>query len=260
MIALLPRLPAVAADKILDEFLLHGNGCRRRFDANNLPDGVQFAATGGSRSSARDLSDLRRGIHKIAVSCGFENGSGKRQHARFDSDASVWLAENEILASGEGLRDDVWTFIGVAMAPDIVYWRFGSARERYLGGVRNAFQRLWTRGQGLDRGSSAAGRWKLLESLTEDALVQITERPSIGGDPILARQVAEAWVRAVERYGKGRMEPIMRHAALRIRIQNEIRSLSSLTQANLSRILDSFFEIAEKTVTASMRKQDTNDS
>ena len=251
MIALLPRLPAAAADNILDEFLLHGKGCQKRLDTNNLPDGVRFAATGGSRSSPKVLLDLRRGINKIAVSCGFGSGRGKREHARFDSDASAWLAENEILASGEGLRDDVWTFFGVAMAPDIVYWRFGAARERYLGGVRNAFQRLWMRGQVLDRGYNAAGRWNLLQSLTEDALVQITERPSIGSDPILARQVAEAWVRAAERYGKGRMEPIMRHATLRIRIQNEIRSLSSLTQANLGRILDSFFEIAEKSVTSS---------
>ena len=205
--------------------------------------------------SPKELIDLRKGIKSIAVSCGFGNGSGKRQHARFDSDASAWLAENEIFASGEGLRDDVWTFIGVAMAPDIVYWRFGAARERYLGGVRNAFQRLWMRGLILDRGSSAPGRWKLLQSLTEDALVQITERPSIGGDPILARQVAEAWVRAAERYGKGRMEPIMRHATLRIRIQNEIRSLSSLTPSNLGRILDSFFEVAEKAVTASRQSK-----
>ena len=49
------------------------------------------------------------------------------------------------------------------------------------------------RARALDRGEQHPRRWQLLEELTEDALVQITERPSIGADPVLARAIAEAW-------------------------------------------------------------------
>ena len=233
---------------MLDEFLSHGINGWKGFDANDLPDPVRFAATGGPRVSAGELQDIRNGIVKVATSCGLGK-KGPRKTARFDSDISTLLAEEPILASGEALRDDVWTFIGVAMVPDVVHWRFGTARERYFGGVRNTFQRLWMRAKSLDRGPDASKRWNLLHELTEDALVQITERPSIGADPILSREIGEAWVRSAKRHGKKRMEPIMRHATLHIRIQNEIQSVSSLPLAELREMLDTFFDIAEKSLT-----------
>lgn len=253
MVTLLPRLTSLVTDRMLDEFLLYGVEAWRGFEPDNLPDEVRFAPTGGTRASVAQLQDLRSGIVKIAKDCGFGNDAEKKDLALFDSVVSAWLVENPILASGESLRDDTWTFIGVAMAPDIVHWRFGASRERYLGGVRNTFKRLWMRGRVLDRGLGSHGRWDLLYELTEDALVQITERPSIGGDPILARAIAEAWVRAALRHGKSRMEPIMRHAVLRIRIQNEIRSISSLSRVELGKMLDAFFDIAEETITASLQ-------
>jgi hypothetical protein len=148
------------------------------------------------------------------------------------------------LGSGEALRDDVWAFVAVVLAPDVVNWRFGRARERYLGGIRNAFQRVWMRASVLDRGTGHQDRWGLLEQLTEDALVQITERPSIGADPVLARALAEAWVRAAARHGRNRMEPVMRLATLRLRIRNEIQALPLVSRDELPAILDEFFDKA----------------
>ena len=177
MAILLPRLSGPAADRILEGFLKCNPRAWKGFDPNDLPDPVRFAATGGSRASAVQLQELRSGILHIASKRGFGKKNRKKRLARFDSDLSAWLAENQILAGSEALRDDVWTFIGVAMAPDVTYWRFGSARERYLGGVRNTFQRLWMRTMSLDRGQTVTERWKLVRELTEDALVQLTERP-----------------------------------------------------------------------------------
>ena len=248
MVTLLPRLRESDAEDMLDDFLSNGTNAWKGFDPNNLPDPVRFAATGGLRVSPRQLQDIREGIVEVAVNCGLGKRGKKKKFARFDSDVSVWLAKEPILASGEALRDDVWTFIGVAMVPDVVRWRFGAARERYFGGVRNTFQRLWMRARSLDRGAGTSKRWKLLYELTEDALVQITERPSIGANPILSREIGEAWVRSAKRHGKGRMEPIMRHATLHIRIQNEIQSISSLPSAELRKMLDAFFDIAKKSV------------
>lgn len=106
------------------------------------------------------------------------------------------------------------------------------------------------RGRALDRGTEHPERWKLLTELTEDALVQITERPSIGGDRVLALAIAEAWLRAAHHHGKAAMEDIMRRAILRIRIRNEIRSLADLPPDDLSSFLDGIFEVPDRSVPA----------
>lgn len=243
MVLLLPRLPEPAAETIVRRFLEEGPGRWPGFNAHDLPEAVRFAATGGTRISSHQLKHLRQGLEALARKCGFGASSRRSALAQFDAEAAAWIATEDIFASGESLRDDVWNFVGVGLAPDIVYWRFGSALERYVGGVRNTFQRLWMRGRALDRGADHPQRWQLLEELTEDALVQITERPSIGGDPLLALAVGEAWMRAARHHGKAAMEPIMRRAVLRVRIRNEIRSLAELPAEDLKTLLDEAFRV-----------------
>lgn len=243
MITLFPRLPDLAAEKILNEFLAKPETWEG-FHANDLPDRVRFAATGGSQVSYNQLEDLRKTVRSIADRCGFHHNGRHADRAEFDVRTAEALGMYELLSPGEALRDDVWAFFGVVMFPDIVLWRFGSAHHRYLGGVRNTFQRLWMRAKLLDRGVEATNRWQLLRDLTEDAFVQIFERPSIAADGILARNMAEAWVRAATRYGKKGMEPIMRGAALRIRIWNEVMALSSLPSDEIKQTLDDIFDAA----------------
>ena len=243
MVILLPRLPGPAAEILLEQHVAREFGAWARFNPNDLPEAVRFAATGGSRVSPTQLAELRDHMLQIARTNGLGNAGARSSHAKFDGEMAASLAEDPLFASGEALRDDVWTFVGVSMAPDIVHWRFGDARERYLGGVRNTFQRLWMRGRALDRGAGHRERWQLLEELTEDALVQITERPSLGGDPVLARAIAEAWHRASLHHGRGAMEPIMRRAALRVRIWNEIRSLADLPSEQLASVLAVAFDM-----------------
>lgn len=240
---LLPRLPGLAAERLIATFLEDGPDKWAGFDPSELPEAVRFAATGGSRVAPNDLLSLRKTVEEVARANGFGIPGSRVSHARFDTELGASFAEIPLLSSGEALRDDFWTFVGTSLAPDVVYWRFGAARARYLGGVRNTFQRLWLRARALDRGKHDPRRWQLLQALTEDALVQITERPSIGADPVLARAVAEAWLRAQKHHGKGAMEPIMRRAALRVRIWNEIRSLVDLSTDALGTILNRAFDL-----------------
>lgn len=241
---LLPRLPGPIADRMLEHMLGQDELSWSGFSPEALPEGVRYAATGGSTASASLLRAIRQDMLDLASGFGFGAPDLKNDHAGFDAALAGLLADREEFASGEGLRDDVWCFMAVILAPDIVHWRFGKSRERYLGGVRNAFQRLWMRAKVLDRGSGREDRWALLDHLSEDALVQITERPSIGADPVLARELAEGWVRSSERIGKNRMEPVMRLATLRLRIRNEIQSLSDLPRDRLAGLIDEFFEKA----------------
>ena len=238
---LLPRLPGPAAENLIERFLADGPANWAGFDPDDLPEAVRFAATGGSRAGRKDLVTLRKNVVQAARANGLGTPGSSVSRARFDAALGASFAEMPLLSSGEALRDDFWTFIGVALAPDVVYWRFRVARERYLGGVRNTFQRLWLRARALDRGDKHPRRWRLLEQLTEDALVQITERPSIGADLVLARAVAEAWLRGRRHHGKGAMEPIMRRAILRVRIRNEIRSLADLPTETLACVLNEAF-------------------
>ena len=243
MVILLPRLPGPAADNLIEHFLADGPANWTGFDPDALPEAVRFAATGGSPANRRDLVKLRETVVQRARANGFGARGSATSHARFDAELGASFAEMPLLSSGEALRDDFWTFIGVTLAPDVVHWRFASSRARYLGGVRNTFQRLWLRARALDRGDQHPRRWQLLEELTEDALVQITERPSIGADPVLARAIAEGWLRASTHHGKSAMEPIMRRAVLRARIWNEIRSLADLPAEALESVLDEAFDL-----------------
>lgn len=244
MTILLPRLPAAAADRLLDQMFPAGSFKWQEFNPDCLPGEVRYAATGGTVIQPARLKRLREEIVELAIECGFGRTGIPADHSRFDMELGQWSVSCPELDSGEALRDDVWTFMTTVMAPDVVYWRFGAARTRYLGGIRNAFQRTWIRAVTLDHGDGHPDRWELLRELTEDALVQITERPSIGANPVIARALGEGWVRAAARYGKHRMEDIMRLATLRLRIRNEIRVLSFLSKQSLAAFVDAEFSCA----------------
>lgn len=243
MTYLLPRLPGPACDDTVRSFLEHGPSGWVGFRPDDLPNQVRYAATGGAPVPAASLATLREDLVDIAQKHGFGREGGRQSNAGFDAETAAWLAQSDLFLCGEALRDDIWAFVAAVVAPDIVHWRFGRSAERYGGGVRNTFQRLWMRGHALDRGAEHPERWRLLTELTEDALVQITERPSIGGDRVLALAVAEAWLRAARHHGKATMEEIMRRAILRTRVRNEIRSLADLPPGDLANFLDGVFGV-----------------
>jgi hypothetical protein len=187
-------------------------------------------------------------VIEIASKSGYPEKGSINDRSKFDEEASILLGSHADLTTGEALRDDTWAFLTTILLPEVVYWRFGLSVERFLGGVRNTLQRLWIRGMLFDRGEHSQNRWHLLSQLTEDAMVQITERPAISGDKVLALATAEAWARASEKYPKGSMEDIMRKATIGIRLRNELVMLSHLEPSALAAALDNEFSRAEKTV------------
>jgi len=239
----MPRLPVLAAEQLLEKYLMDGPHQWSGFKAHELPEAVRFTPTGGSPISSKDLEAIRTSIVYHAKKNGYGSKGTRSELANFDAQTAAWLADQPVFASGEALRDDVWAFIAIVALPDITHWRFGISQERYLGGVRNAFQRLWLRGKLFDRGDESSDRWGLLEKLTEDAFVQIIERPSIGGDSVLTIAIAEAWVRASLHHGKGPMENLTRRAMLQLRARNEVRCLDELPSESLAAVLDTIFEI-----------------
>ncbi|MDS1308890.1 DUF6339 family protein [Marinobacter xiaoshiensis] len=243
-VRLFPRLKRIAVDQVLEKLDSNSRGSAFTI-ASSLPDAVSYAPTGGSKATHSTLVDMRGAILDIARNVGYPNQPDRSGAAIFDVKTSVWLAESEYTNTGEFLRDDVWACIAAVLLPDIVIWRFSlSARERFHGGVRNAFQRLWLRGQILDRGEDHPHRWELLEQLTEDALVQITERPSIASSRPLSIALAEGWLRASKAYGSSKMEELMRKVTLQVRLQNETRHLATLSNDALEGFVDNLFNSA----------------
>jgi hypothetical protein len=202
-----------------------------------------YAESGGRRVSNDVWGQLFQELGAVASLCGYPDDRSQAGRARFDALAGARLVELDLIPTGEALRDDVWAAISCCLVPHLVQWRFGELKpERLRGGVRNTFQRLWMRAVALDRGAGHPDRWGLLTSLTEDALVQISERPSIGADPRLARAVGEGWVRMSQRIGQAAMEAVMRRAIRNLRIRNEVIALSLLDDDSLQHVIDRFFE------------------
>lgn len=248
-VLLLPRLSALGVSNILDSAGTHPLTPTSALAI--VDDGasmLSFAASGGSRSV--DLaSQLGSAIRDIALRSGFPDNPSQVARSRFDHEAAIYLASHAELTSGESLRDDIWSYLATVMVPDIVSWRYPDrAPHRFSGGVRNTLQRLWSRGQVLDRGEDHPDRWGLVRSLSEDAAVQIFERASIAGNRPLAMALAEEWVSLAARIGRTKMEPIMRRATKLVRLRNEIVDIAGLPSEARDALVASCFELAQKSL------------
>jgi hypothetical protein len=246
-VQLLPRLNALGVSRILSYAKVHNPTLN---DSQTITEDyasiVTFAASGGSVNyeAARQVGEL---IKTVASRFGFPEASSVATRGRFDAECAIALATCEVFESGEAMRDDVWAFQTLVLSPQVVAWRFPDMQEdRFSGGVRNAFRRLWIRGTSLDRGKDHQDRWGLVRELSEDAMVQIFERASIAGERRLARSIAEVWVSTAAKLGRGRMEDIMRRSTKYIRIRNEIYDLASLDDETLyAEIINAFEKVIE---------------
>lgn len=242
-VTLLPRLSDAAADQMVAEAAdtkARGEGLTA---SEPLPDAIAFGPVGGSPVDPAKLVRFRDDIIGIARKAGFPDDRSLAARTRFDVACAIYLAGHPLLQSGEALRNDVWTFIATGLLRQVTVWRYDLAPERWHGGARNTYQRLWMRARALDRGEGASARWELVESLTEDAFVGIVERPSIAGDRTIAVALAEGWLRAAGRHGRGAMEPLMRKAVIRLRLRNEILALSTLSPEQLAGLVDEAFGV-----------------
>lgn len=243
-VTLWPRVDRLVVDRMIDEwFALRDR--REELGLPPFPDETFFGSVGGSPVTRPVLGELRRNVLELARAHGFpELAPTNEQTAAFDLAIVEFLADFQPLDSGEALRDDVWAGVASVLLRDVTAWRFGASRARWYGGTRNTFQRLWLRSRTLDLGAEAPDRWLLVRELSEDALVQIEERPSIGASPRIAQGIASGWVRASRVVGRGPMEGIMRSAIVRIRLQNAVLLLSALRSEALASIVDKEFRRA----------------
>ena len=242
MTLLLPRLSKVGVSSILAAHSPVAPPALSQAAAlGTYSDLISFAPSGGSRS-ADTAYQVADDLRNIAQQCGFPSMLSR---AKFDRETAVYLADHKALQSGEALRNDVWAFITTIAVPDLVGWRFQDLnKQRFEGGVRNAFQRLWFRGKALDRGNLHSERWRLALAMPEDAAVQIVERPSLASRPKVALALGEGWLRMVQTAPLGDHEQLMRTATKILRLHNEVVDLMYLSDDQLSTAVDNAFNKA----------------
>jgi len=249
---ILPRLTNMHADLVVEKL------SRRNATPENALDMVRalgirplWEAAGGIRldPEGEELRQLRSGIEEIAAGAGYPRPGRERETRRFDSECAIFLAESPILANtgGDILRPDCWAGLTCLVLPHVALWRFGPKAPRFRGGIRNTFQRLWIRGRLLDRGEEHPDRWQLVRALTEDAMVALTERPTLAAIPPLARAMAEAWVKWNEKPDRALpMEELFRKVARKLLALREIRLLEYLDDDALQRVVEQAFRDVEK--------------
>lgn len=234
---LMRRLSRLGVDTILADIQLDLANVGRDPD-----DRYTYAPSGGTRVHAKQLDLVETDIVRIAIEFGFPNELTIAGRQQFDTKCSIYLANWTEVAGAELFRDDVWAYLATALLPHVTLWRFPTLTpDRFHGGERNMFQRLWYRAITLDRGVGHSARWELLEALNEDAIAQIVERPSIRNDRRLAIAIAEGYLKSATRMPGLGMERVMRRATRLLRMRNEIQMLSALADAELFRIVDEHF-------------------
>lgn len=245
-VRLLPRLNEVGVLRCMEdiEHLSEAKSDLMRLDRrlHEYRAWIWYAPSGGSVSPEL-VAEIRAEMMTIAKRHGYPGRAEDKQKSAFDVDAAKWLAGHPYLASPELLRDDNWAFLSCVLLQELVVWRYPvRKRARFAGGVRNTFQRLWMRGRTLDLGQVAdQGRWSLLESLSEDAMVQIFERASIASDAQLSKAIAVGWLQTADRIGRVRMEDVMRRATKLLRLRNQIIDLTFLSSEELCKEVERVF-------------------
>ncbi len=194
---LYPHLPPTVARRLAEELSSRSIDSLLALSAVSHP-AAAFAPTGGNRVSASYLREIDRYIRESADSCGYPASVDDSRLRGFDASSGRILHEMMGISPSGASNPGVWAFMACVLWPDIVRWRFpgntdGTSRERFIGGRRNTFGRVWWRAYIL-RQPGSDHPYELLDLLGEDELVQITERPSLAGSPSLAKMVCRTFL------------------------------------------------------------------
>jgi site-specific DNA-cytosine methylase len=199
MTQLWPRLSAVPARMLYEE--------RRNLDVRELAYLAStdhprrtFAATGGIRADERQILGLVSELRSTASEFGYPEIPDTRGRIDFDRAAAEVLHRHMQINTVEGAHNEMWNFLALVAAPDLVRWRWFDSDnpERWISSdrTRHMFARLWWQALTfVEVGADGHPDFSLLRSLSERDLNQITERRSIGGVPRLARAVARMVLR-----------------------------------------------------------------
>jgi hypothetical protein len=205
-----------------------------------------YYQTASDRVVSSDLLDVQMRVRELALEHGYPTQQARGRSLQFDQKLSILLFELLNILPADAADEGVWSFFTLNVCPDVALWRFpndarsdGGIRENYerlVGKPRNIFRRAWWRAYVL--GPDVSSR------LLEDESVGIMERPSIGGEPRLARCVASTQLRFVDRGSIRSRQDLLRDAMKRIRRRMGHISIYTLDENQMPELVLEAFEAA----------------
>ena len=155
------------------------------------------------------------------------------------------VALNMVQIAPNEAAHGIWEFISCILMPDIVRFRFpGRDRtilERFLGGPRNTFGRLWWRAF-IFRDDTESDNLTLLKQLKEDEIGQIMERRAICGNRRLVNRICRGFLESNRKYSISNRMELMRDAQKRILRLSSFISFDAIDDGQLARIIEKVFE------------------
>ncbi len=223
-------------------------------DALKLVDQLELKPhwnlSGGSEIAPKDRNEIVESLEGIAREHGYPDYPTVASQQVFDRNACRLLHHSEVLrgAKGDTKRAAAWAGLTCLDVPHLAIWRHsekgkGISRDRLHGGPRNFLRRLWLRKSALLLNETESqDSWELIDQMSEDAVVQIIERPSLASDRRLASLMGLEWIK--HRKNGIDMEPVMRLATRRLRATSQTRMLSALNDRMLQQVVAEAFNYA----------------
>ena len=261
---LLPQLPSIKAKVILEDIASKSN-CETLDPKGNFKvEGIFYVPTGGQIINDENLEKLRNNVLEKAKEYGFPS-TNQKSFLEFEYEVAKILSNWSYLwidgePSGESFRNDFWSYLSIVIMPDIVSWRWGFPLEgeptkswsvRFIGGGRNAFQRIFRRILSLDRGPSHEDRFGLIRELKEDDFSNILERTSLGSNSRIAIPLAEEYLAMRQRRKDMKASnqlKIYREATKDLRSYGVVQSLDLIDANNLKELISEVFLKREEEV------------
>ena len=261
---LLPQLPSIKAKVILEDIASKSN-CETLDPKGNFKvEGIFYVPTGGQIINDENLEKLRNNVLEKAKEYGFPS-TNQKSFLEFEYEVAKILSNWSYLwidgePSGESFRNDFWSYLSIVIMPDIVSWRWGFPPEgeptkswsvRFIGGGRNAFQRIFRRILSLDRGPSHEDRFGLIRELKEDDFSNILERTSLGSNSRIAIPLAEEYLAMRQRRKDMKASnqlKIYREATKDLRSYGVVQSLDLIDANNLKELISEVFFKREEEV------------
>lgn len=231
--SLYPRLPMASARRLMEQLRGLEPPALVNFGSAQHPQAAP-APVGGRPVTEYQLLGLQIAIRELAESFGFPNPISDQ--ASFDRACATLIFSKMGIVPGDAASSEVWSFISLVLAPEVPFWRFpNAADERYLGGQRNTFQRLWWRAStvGPDLTIVPAGAMPF----GEDDFVQLMERPTVSGNERLARAFYGAVLESdLDELGLTRSQ-LVRGLVMQIRARRSHIAIDALSEDQLTNLI-----------------------
>lgn len=213
------------------------------------------------RAGEEVLTSLRTKILGIAEGFGFPSAVSSKVLVEFDRSVGPEVHAHMTIMPADASSIDVWNFINTAVVPDIVLWRYGRfnvqnkkwniSEDRLFDMTRTTIGRLWWRVQLL--GPELAGR------LGEDEVVNLLEKPRIGGYPLLSRAMGAHLLAFASDANTGRRMELFRDATKRLLRKMAVQSVFVMTPEQIDEFVTSLFLESATALGISPHKDSTKD-